>query len=62
LFSQPRYQVEMKAKDADSNALASTLLSKPDTLFGPLGLDASLRATWAATRCARSTGASTSAS
>lgn len=43
LFTAPRYQVDMKAKDADSNALVSSLLAKPDTLYGPLGLDASLR-------------------
>lgn len=40
LFTQPRYRVVAKAQGADSNALLSGLFAKPDTLFGPLGLNA----------------------
>ncbi|MGH0033175.1 MAG: AsmA family protein [Myxococcota bacterium] len=45
LFGAPRWQVAAAAKDADSNAVVGQLFGKPDTLFGPLGLDATLRGT-----------------
>jgi uncharacterized protein involved in outer membrane biogenesis len=43
LFDSPRYDFAVRAKAAESNALLTSLLSKPDTLYGPLGLDASFR-------------------
>lgn len=42
LFDTPRYAVKLAAKQADSNQLLGALLAKPDTLYGPLGLDLSL--------------------
>jgi hypothetical protein len=42
LFTQPRYRVAAHAQGADSNALLAGLFAKPNTLFGPLGLDANL--------------------
>jgi hypothetical protein len=42
LFAAPRYQVRLVAREADSNQLLTGLLAKPDTLYGPLGLDLSL--------------------
>jgi uncharacterized protein involved in outer membrane biogenesis len=42
LFTQPRYRLVAHTQDADSNALLASLFAKPDTLYGPLGLDANL--------------------
>jgi uncharacterized protein involved in outer membrane biogenesis len=42
LFGKPRYRVRLKAREADSNELLTGLLAKPDTLYGPLGLDLDL--------------------
>lgn len=43
LFDAPRYHVSVKTQGADANVLLTTLAGKPDTLHGPLGLDASFR-------------------
>jgi uncharacterized protein involved in outer membrane biogenesis len=42
LFTTPRYRVGLVAEEADSNELFTQLLAKPDTLYGPLGLDLEL--------------------
>ena len=43
LFDAPRYDVSLKTQGADANALLTAVAGKPDTLHGPLGLDASFR-------------------
>lgn len=43
VFSKPRYDVGVRADGADSNSLLTTLLAKPDTLYGPLAMNASFR-------------------
>jgi len=42
LFTAPQYRVALTAEEADSNQLLTQLLAKPDTLYGPLGLDLEL--------------------
>jgi hypothetical protein len=50
LSSTPRFSLGARAEDADSNALMTALAERPDTLSGPLDLDARLAAPLAGER------------
>jgi hypothetical protein len=45
LFGTPAYEAQLTAENADANALSTAFAATPDTLYGPLDLQGSVRGT-----------------